>query len=156
MKKSIAICVLGMALALANVYAEHPKSFGIGVQGGWSGGMDGGLTLHFPSMPAFWTVDIDDGGFGVAGDFYFIDKTISKKINLGWYLGIGAYAYLGLWRDDLNISGALRLPIGLSWQPAKFFELYLQAVPSLGLHFVPDIGMWPNYLGGNIGIRFWL
>jgi hypothetical protein len=156
MKKLLLVGVISLALGVSGAFAQHPSGFGIGAQGGWSGGVGGGLTLHIPSVPIFWTVDVDLGGLGVAGDFYIFDQPLVPAAKLGWYLGGGAYGYFGVWGDEVAIAAGARLPIGLSWQPLDFLEVYLQVVPSIGLQILPGIGLWPNFFGGNLGIRVWL
>jgi hypothetical protein len=152
-KKAIVVLAFLLCVGTVGLFAEHPKGLGIGVQGGWSGGVGGGLSLKLPSVPVFWTIDLDYGGLGVAGDFYLIDQTLVK--DLGWYLGIGVYGYFGVWADELSIAAGGRIPIGLSWRPIDLLEIYAQAVPSIGLSVSPNLGLWPNFFGGNLGIRLW-
>ncbi|MDR3334867.1 MAG: hypothetical protein LBT13_08300 [Treponema sp.] len=125
MKKLAAVCIIGLVLGTAGVFAEdqksdgggsgiftkdqHPDGWGIGIQGGF--GMGGGgaaLSLKIPALPIFWAVRLNFGGssregheshfgIGVSGDYYFIDKAILPDIGLGWYLGAGAY--IGYWNN---------------------------------------------------------
>jgi hypothetical protein len=91
---------------------------------------------------------------GVSGDYYFIDKAIAPKIGLGWYLGGGIYGNVGFWSDYVFLAAGGRLPIGLSWQPIDLIEVYLQAVPSIGVQILPPINLnWG--IGVDLGIRFW-
>jgi hypothetical protein len=154
-KKIVCTTVLALVLGAGAAFADHPGGFGIGLQGGWSGGVGGGLTLKFPSLPVYWSIDGGSSSLAVAGDYYFIDKDFID--GLGFYIGVGAYVGLGVWGwdDGFNLWAGARVPIGLSWRPINFLELYLQAVPSLGLHVIPFKGLWPNFIGGNLGIRFW-
>jgi hypothetical protein len=155
MKKFIAVCIVGFALSTAAVFADHPGGLGIGLQGGWSGGVGGGLSLKVPSLPVFWTIDasFSNGiGLGVAGDYYIFDQDFAK--GLGWYLGVGGFGYIGLY-DPLGLAAGARVPIGLSWRPIDLLEIYLQVVPSIGLQVLPKIDLWPNFFGGNLGIRLW-
>jgi hypothetical protein len=159
MKKFLAVFVIGLCLSTAAVFAQHSNKFGIGLQGGWAGGVGGGLSLKLPSVPLFWTIDADNNWLGVAGDFYFIDKSLVPEAKLGWYFGVGVYGDLGFWGDHDDSFGLIvggRLPIGLSWQPLNWFELYLQVVPNIGLQISPDIGLGGNFFGANLGIRLWL
>ncbi|GHT79080.1 hypothetical protein FACS1894130_06900 [Spirochaetia bacterium] len=155
-KKVVAVVVLGLVLGTAAVFADHPKGLGIGVQGGWSGNVGAGLSLKLPSVPVYWTVDATFGagfGLGVAGDYYLFDSDFSP--NFGWYLGLGMAVNLGFY-DPLVLAVGARLPFGLSWQPIKLLEVYIQLVPSIGLAILPDFGIWPNSFSGNLGIRLWL
>ncbi|MDR2491787.1 MAG: hypothetical protein LBD20_10345 [Spirochaetaceae bacterium] len=154
-KKSICITVLALTLGVGAAFADHPDGFGIGLQGGWFGEPNGGLTLKFPKVPVFWSINADKASLAVAGDYYFIDHDFME--GLGFYIGVGAYAGLGVWGwdDGFNLWAGVRVPIGLSWRPLDLLEIYLQAVPSIGLRIIPPRALWPNFIGGNLGIRFW-
>jgi len=163
MKKICFVLILAAIIATGTAFADHPSGFGIGVQGGGSGGWGstfgggGGLTLKLPSMPIFWTVDFAAwSGYAwlwLAGDYYLIDQKLVSDIGLNWYLGVGGYVNLGL-GDPLGLGVGARLPIGLSWQPIQLLEIYLQVVPSIGLGILPGIGLGGGW-GGNLGIRLW-
>jgi hypothetical protein len=159
MKRVFLIGVIGLALCVTGVLAQHSgDQWGIGVQFG--GGIDGfgaDLTLKIPQVPVFWTVGATIlpkyFGLGLAGDYYFIDNSLVPDINLDWYLGGGGYAHVGF-GDDVSVAVGARLPIGLSWHPIDLIEVYIQAVPSIGLSIVPIGFDWG--IGGSLGIRFWL
>ncbi|MDR0635864.1 MAG: DUF3996 domain-containing protein [Treponema sp.] len=186
MKKLFMVGVLGLALGITGVFAQHPSGWGIGIQGGL--GLSGGgpaLSLKVPSLPIFWAINLGFGGsdkdyktsrfeIGVSGDYYFYDQALLPDIGLGWYLGGGGYFWFsnftyhtpGQDQSWTGIGLGGRLPIGLSWMlpiPVKL-ELYLQAVPSLGIKFLigDTYGDDYNYdvfdfgIGGNLGIRIWL
>ncbi|MDR3303463.1 MAG: hypothetical protein LBS86_03540 [Treponema sp.] len=200
MKKLCAVCLLGVALAVTGAFAQekeklHPDGWGLGAQFGFdlnpfSGGGAGGggaFSLKAPALPIYWTFRLSFGGnrgaggwshfgFGVSGDYYFIDQAIVPDIGLGWYLGGGAF--VGYWSEkyhrwnsyDTDWSYALlqiggELPIGIYWMipiPVKL-ELYLQAVPNIGVQFAVggnkdyyDDGLFWFSIGGNIGVRIWL
>jgi len=166
MKKLVLVLVLFAILATGTVFADHPKGFGIGVQGGTSANWDGwsyfnygaALSLKLPSLPVFWAVRIDSWPsylyLTVSGDKYLIDSAIAKDIGLHWYLGVGVGVGLGL-GSPLAINAAARLPIGLSWQPIPLLELFLQVVPSLGVAVLPDFHFPSGGWGGDFGIRLW-
>ncbi|AEF80196.1 hypothetical protein [Leadbettera azotonutricia] len=180
MKKLALVAVLGVVLAIVGVFADHPSGWGVGLDvqlgGSWDKDYYGdpgaryALSLKAPQLPIFWgiTLDINNNwfGIGITGDYYLIDKLLVKNIGLGWYLGLGGYVNVNIW--DLpadyswtSIGLGARLPIGLSWQPLDFLEVFLDFGPSLGLAFglgdayddhihFPD-GGW----AGDFGIRFW-
>jgi hypothetical protein len=183
MKRVFLVLAIGLALC-AGAFAQdqHPTDkWGIGIQGGGSGGgFNGGgvdLTLKIPSVPVFWGIDLGFGshwfGVGVSGDYYFIDKTLLPEAKLGWYLGGGVYARFTSvkgfgWEDNklveknwVSLGAGARLPIGLSWHPIDLVEVYIQAVPSIGVN-IPFYNTeffdhdWIGWgIGGNLGIRFW-
>ena len=172
MKKFLVVLVLAAVIATGTVFADHPGGLGFGVQGGgggtWSGGGFGvnrgaALSLKIPSMPIFWAIDIEGNSLGVylgiAGDYYFVDSALVPGIGLNWYFGFGVGAGIGIY-NDIYFSIVARLPVGLSWQldinagPIDAFEIYLQAVPSLGISLNPfkfPAGGWPI----NVGFRLW-
>ncbi|MCL2721880.1 MAG: hypothetical protein FWD47_11150 [Treponema sp.] len=167
MKKLLFVLILAAIITTGTAFADHPNGLGIGVQTGtfgtWSG--YGGytpnvaLSLKVPSLPVFWAIrlDIYDGYFGlnVAGDYYLIDNVLVRDIGLHWYLGVGVGVNLGI-SDPLIFGAAVRLPIGLSWQPIPLLELFLQLVPNLGLQVLPSVHFPYGGWGGDFGIRLWL
>jgi hypothetical protein len=165
MKKILFVFVLVAIIATGTAFADYPSGFGIGVQGGWSGSWTGGggggaaLSLKIPGVPVFWAVQLGFPGndyvwLNVAGDYYLIHNPLVSSIGLHWYFGLGLGVGLGL-GSSFHLGAEFRVPVGLSWQPLDFLELYLQAVPSIGALFIPDVGIWGGW-GGNLGIRFWL
>jgi len=167
MKKVIICLALFAILAAGTVFADHPGGFGIGAQYGGGGywGVSGyhsnfAVSLKFPNLPVFWavTLDINTGyfGLGISGDVYFIDTIMVPKINLNWYLGIGASVGLSFSSNYFGLKAAARLPVGISWQPIPFFEVFLQVVPSLGIDIVPSFHFPSGGIGGDIGIRLWI
>jgi hypothetical protein len=193
MKKTVLAIALATILAAGVAFADHPKGWGIGLQGGWTGGWGGigwgggALTLKAPSFPIFFAVSggIHSNSFtiGVAGDYYLIDKVLVPDIKLGWYLGVGGYISFynhseTYFNEKYSASGfglGARVPIGLSWQPLNFLELYADFAPSLGIAFQGE-GKYKDKNDGNkekvwrkagvdfpdggygfdFGIRFWL
>jgi hypothetical protein len=186
MKKLFAVCIIGLVLGVTGVFAQHPGGLGIGLQGGFGiGGGGAALSLKLPSLPIYWTARLSFGGtsaeystsyfgFGVSGDYYFMDQPLVPDLGLGWYLGGGAFVgYYGAsyhagsgqsgWSYALLQVGG-ELPVGLSWMipiPVKL-ELYFQLVPNLGIQFAvgdsehyDDGFIWFD-INGNIGIRYWL
>jgi hypothetical protein len=159
MKKLLAVCIIGLCLGTTAVFASHPGGLGIGLQGGYGGGVGGGLSLKFPSLPIFWTIDASGDWLGVAGDYYFIDQSLSKTLNFGWYLGAGGFVSLGFWGNhtaNFELGAGARGVIGLTIRPVNILEIYLQATPSLGIFVGDKIGIWPSWYGGGLGIRLWL
>ena len=166
MKKFVLCLALFVILAVGTAFADHPSGFGIGVQGGFSGswGVKGGLgngalSLKLPSLPIFWAMRMDIVesyfGLGVSGDYYLIDSKLVPAFGLNWYLGVGGALGLSIGKDWLGLGIAARLPIGLSWQPIKFLEIFLQVVPSLGVSILPEFHFPYGGWGGDIGIRLW-
>jgi hypothetical protein len=175
MKKLILCGALALALSVPGLFAEHPQSLGIGVLGRFGYGVGssfygGGLSLKLPSIPIFWGVNIGVGshffGFGVTGDKYIIDQTLTEiggSMPFGWYLGIGGYFDFATWtwrdaywyngqRKDYSYTNAgfgARLPIGINLQiPISNIKLepFLEAAPSLGLglRFYDDSPYWKD------------
>jgi hypothetical protein len=184
MKKLFMVGVLGLALSITGVFAQHPGGLGIGIQGGFGlGGGGPALSLKVPSLPIYWAVRLtfkgsskegehSQFGIGVSGDYYFYDQALLPEIGLGWYLGGGAF--VGYYGDTWHYSGGDKswatlqiggeLPVGLSWMipiPVKL-ELYLQAVPNIGVQIkVADDDYYDGDffwfdIGANLGIRIWL
>jgi hypothetical protein len=181
MKKLVLIGLLGLVAATAGVFADHPSGWGLGggaeYGAGWDtptdGRVKGVLHIKAPALPVYWSVHLDvintgtkDSAFELnfTGDYYIIDKTLSADIGLGWFLGLGGY--LSFYHQGPNTSykslgAGARLPIGLSWQPLDFLEIFMDIAPSLGARYcfgadAPEefdfpTGGWQ----GDFAVRFW-
>jgi len=180
MKKILIILILA-AIMTGTAFADHPKGFGIGIVGFYPGG--GGLSLKIPSIPIFWAVNLGFGGhdywgykdswfsINLTGDYYFLDNRLGGPVH--WFLGVGGF--LGVenhsgksgdtdwgWTD---VHLGARIPIGLSIQPVKIFEIFLDIAPGFGINFYGD-SKHGNYGRGSgmgsfwywpieLGLRFW-
>jgi hypothetical protein len=162
MKKIVLVIALAAILATGTVFAQHSGGLGIGVL--WGGDIynsfahSAALSLKLPGFPFYWGISV--GGFGdvlligVQGDKYLFDQVLVKNIGLGWYFGLGGYVNLVL-ANKPSLSFGARLPIGLSWIPVNFFELFTNFAPSLGISFNPT--HFPNItVPLELGIRLWL
>jgi len=165
MKKLLIVLALAVIIATGTVFADHPSGLGIGIQGGTSSAWGGGaftngaaLSLKLPKIPIFWAARLDIWPdyflLGVSGDSYIIDQSLVKGIGLNWYLGLGLGVGIGL-GDPLALGVSGRLPIGLSWQPIPLLEIFLQAVPHLGVAVLPSFHFPYGGWGGDLGIRLW-
>ncbi|MDR2068831.1 MAG: hypothetical protein LBP71_03065 [Spirochaetaceae bacterium] len=172
--KKVLICVLLLFLTLTvETFADHPEGMGIGLdfRYGVTGGWGPALSLKLPSVPVYWGIGlgIDRNWFGlnVSGDYYFIDKTLAPEINLGWYLGLGGYVGMWIWKDnyhpawarddnlDMSLTLGARVPVGLSWQPLDFLEVFVDVAPCLGLWVIPL--RFPDWdINFDLGVRFWI
>jgi hypothetical protein len=166
MKKVVLCLALFAILATGTVFADHPGGFGIGVQFGYSGNWGEGsfgsaaLSLKLPGLPIFWAARLDIAeeylGLGVSGDFYLLDYGLIPALGFHWYLGLGVGAgFTFVDKDLLGLGLAARLPIGISWQLFSFIEIFLQAVPSLGVAVIPEVHFPYGGIGGDIGVRLW-
>jgi hypothetical protein len=176
MKKKVVLVVLLAALLTIGASADHPKGWGLGIEGqynlawdGFSGAGGVAFSLKAPQLPVFWGINLEFRnhlfGITVTGDHYFIDRTLVKDINLGWYLGLGAYG--GFWRYNYasvawnSFRFGARLPIGLSWQPLKFLEIFLDVAPSLGVgiytgDYRDNFNFPEGGLALDVGLRLWI
>jgi hypothetical protein len=175
MKKIFVVMVLILALPVF-AFAQHPSGWGIGVMGQYNMAWDGfgrapgaALSLKAPQLPIYWGANMELRGHGIGlsltGDYYLIDKALSSYF--GWYFGIGAYAGFHSYNDEskserwTSIRGGLRAPIGIYIMPVRFFELFLDVAPSLGVglyfgNYSDERFKFPEGgLGGDVGIRFW-
>jgi hypothetical protein len=159
--------VIALFLAAGTVYAEHPNKFGIGIQGAILGGagfngFGGELTLKFKGeKQLFWAIGPqlykEYFRLNLSGDYYLLDKFFPSMTTLGGYVGIGVGLHTGFGGENVfELAGALRIPIGLTFQPADVIEIYLQIVPQLGIMILPTPALWSNFWGGSLGVRLWL
>lgn len=154
MKKIVLVTALITFLGAGAAFAD----FGIGVHGG--GGMmggGGGLNLAFDNI--FIYIDasyLGASGLSLSGacDFYqFLGGNIID--NLNWYWRVGVPASLWFGNDTVGLAIGVRAPVGLSYKPIDLIELFVQVFPQVNLQLLPDVNLWHNWIGGNLGIRFW-
>jgi hypothetical protein len=175
MKKFFTVFVLLLALPLF-AFANHPSGWGLGIMGqynlawdGFAGAGGAAFSLKTPQLPVYWGINLEmrnhSLGFSLTGDYYLVDRTISRDINLGWYLGVGAYAGFHSYDYEsikwTSIRGGARVPIGIYIIPVRFLEVFLDIAPSLGVGLY--FGNWDDRFnfpeggfGVDIGLRFWL
>jgi hypothetical protein len=191
MKKFTAL-IFTIVLTVGAAFADHPRGWGVGLQGEWTGGWDGGavspgglVTLKIPSIPIFWSIFLgfssDHFRISLNADYYVIDTVLIPNAKLNFFFGIGGYlGFLNyserFFDKKYNATScciAGRFPVGLSWQPLTFLELYADFAPIIGVAinsegtyrnphdgreivwheggiFFPD-GGW----GFEFGVRFW-
>ena len=156
MKKLLFVFALVAILATGTVFAGD---FGIGVHGGYGGvGSSGGLNLGVAGLFIY----IDALGLGanhmvVSGAVDFISLFGATLVpTLDFYIRAGVGVALWGRNDALGFAAAARLPIGLSWKPIPLLEIFLQVVPQIGFQVLPEVDLWGNFWGGNLGIRIWL
>ena len=174
MKKITWILVLTLLVAAGTAFAQHPDGLGVGVGwqlgSSWESPSDLGnalsLFIKAPQSSIYWGISADvlhlnDSRFWVSltGDHYLIDSTLIPNLNLGFFLGIGVYFKFDHYGSTYNgIDLGVRVPIGLSWQPIDWFEVFFDVAPSIGFysHFgnTSKVGIGGGWQG-DIGIRFW-
>jgi len=162
------VIALAAILATSAAFADHPGGFGVGIVGqyGWGyggGNGNGGLSLKIPSIPVFWAINFGGGpnhfAIGLTGDYYIIDQALPVP-TLNWFLGIGGFLNFHSYnynngRDKSSYTSfnfGPRVPIGLSWQPVKLLELWIDVAPSLGLYIT---GANKDY-GGSVGLYWFM
>ena len=172
--KTLVLVLVFLVILAVGAFAEHPGGWGIGIVGqsdfewdGFAGYGGAALSLKVPQLPIFWGISarIKNNYFGinVTGDYYIIDKRLTSGINFGWYLGISGYAGFYHVGGDSNYNGlgvGARVPIGIYIIPVRFFEVFLDVAPSLGLGVnfggVNGFDLPAGGLGADLGVRFWL
>ena len=183
MKKFLLVFMLVTIFATSTAFADHPDGFGIGFVGSWGwgsyGGGSGGLSLKIPKVPIYWAINLWGGSgyfrLALTGDYYIIDKSFAPMFH--WFLGIGGYFNMWTWKYNYNVYSSsrtdlafgVRVPIGISFQPINWFELFFDVAPGLGFHWH---GKYDDNLGGvkherkgtaglnwsvplELGFRFW-
>ncbi|WP_461255968.1 hypothetical protein [Treponema sp. R80B11-R83G3] len=171
MKKLVIVLALVAIIATGTAFAGDQDGLGIGAfwssGGGWGSsgtvGHSGALSLHLPGIPVYWGINF--GGFGpfgntlwlgVSGDFLPVvnNQPLVKNIGLSWFIRLGLYGKI--WLGDITgLDFGARLPVGLSWQPIKVFELFLDVAPSIGLYIYDgSFGLGGGW-AGELGIRLW-
>jgi hypothetical protein len=169
MKKLVIVLALAVIITTGTVFAGDQDGLGIGVfwasGGRWGSpgtvGHNAALSLHLPGVPVYWGINFnvwdDTMWLGVSGDFLHLinNQPLVKDIGLSWFVRLGLYGKIWL-GNIIGLDFGARLPIGLSWQPIKVFELFLDIVPSIGVYIHEnDAGLGGGW-AGEFGIRLWL
>jgi hypothetical protein len=170
MKKTAMVLLILVVIGGA-AFAQHPGGWGLGVVGQYGFNWDGfdgqggaALSLKMPILPIYFGINVELKdhyfGIGVTADNYLIDKMVVSDINLGWYLGLGCYGLIGIHDDYFALCFGARLPIGVYFMPFKFFEIFFDVAPSLGLDFGVGNDAPPNKFPAgrftmDFGLRFW-
>ena len=160
MKKYIFVFVLTASVSTAT------WALGFGVQGSIvaSDSMTSSLALAIsPNRSMHMTLDwnIGDGQdhfnrVGLTFDWWLTDFA-NVRTMFYFFLGAGLYGSLIFEDDNFNFGSGLRVPFGLSAGFANdHVELYLQAVPTIGLIFKPTLKTDDFTMPVNLGVRFWI
>jgi hypothetical protein len=156
-KKLVIVVALATVLSTGTVFAGN---FGIGVHGGFGiGGIGGGAGLNLGFGDAVF-VYVDALGLGsatyISGAVDFVSIFRTEFLDtLSFYIRAGVGAAFWGFDDTFGLAAAARLPIGLSWRPISLLEVFLQVVPQIGVQITPDVDLWTNFFGGNLGLRLW-
>ena len=150
------IIALLLVVALASTGAVFAKT-GLGLQGGYAGGLGAAVTFKLDSLPCVFAVDFGfpAGGLyvGATADWWIANPKIEGT--WGWYYGVGLAGTVVL-TDPLYFGAYGRALIGTNvYLFDNFLELYLQAAWQPGLVITSDI--YPVLLNFpvNAGFRFW-
>ncbi|MCL2276436.1 MAG: hypothetical protein FWC21_00915 [Treponema sp.] len=153
MKKVLCVAVLIAVIGAGTAFAD----FGIGVHagGGMMGG-GGGLNLAFSNVYIYVDALYAGKGISLSGavDFLqFLGSDLGSNFSWYWRLGIP----VSIWGFDgsFGLAAGARFPVGISWKPIQLVEIFLQLVPQVSLQILPEINLWHNFIGGNLGVRFW-
>ena len=177
MKRILLVLVFAVILAAGAFADHHPSGLGLGIIGrinvAWYEDLEddtgaAALSLKIPWVPIFWgaSVEYKEHAFGLCltGDYYLIDNSFVDNGKFGWYFGFGGYASYNAKEDEYgswaSIHLNVRVPIGISFMPVRFFEIYVEAAPGMGIGVYlgeysdkfrfPDGGF-----GFDMGLRFW-
>ncbi|MDR0637737.1 MAG: hypothetical protein LBG27_02345 [Spirochaetaceae bacterium] len=160
MKKLLVLSAVLFTAVTIETYA-----IGLGVQfgGNMLSGFDepGFSILISPNEQVHGAVTwyIGSGGLSLGGsaDYWFLPIKITTlgPGDLKFFVGGGVYARIAIWEDYFGLGAGLRLPIGVDWK-ANVFDVFVQAVPQVGIGLLPSPGFDGFYVDLNLGARFWL
>jgi len=162
------IKTLLVVVILSTVALTQAHGFGLGAQFNFSAG-----SIFAPGVSVVFS---PSRSFHIAGNWYLgnawniVGLTLDvaplnfKFLNFGvgslaFTLGIGAYANIGFAKGlkDINVTGGVRLPVGLSLSLFKdFLEIYAHVAPSLGVRFSPSIAFDKPFFPIAVGARVWI
>jgi len=188
MKKIVLVFILTAVMSVG-AFAHHPDGWGVGggfqfghswddrISTRYRANSSFTLFLKAPTIPIYWGISASifnwefsnnhtRFGFRVTGDYFLIDNLIVSDIGLGWFLGIGGYfsydrrSWGGSDAHFNLLDFGARLPVGLSWIPLDFLEVFGSIAPSIGFYWhnrswASDRTGLGGGLQGDLGVRFW-
>ncbi len=159
-KKLLAVLAAFVIAGTANVFA-----LGIGAQGGYAVGGNGGaaLSLKVDTLPCVLAIDLGFGNnyvsVGATADWWVANPAIQGT--WGYFYGVGVGGNVAL-SDPMALLVGPRLVAGTNlFLLDGFLELYLQAAwqPSFTMVVGSDTAsgqfLW-GYVPVNVGFRVWL
>lgn len=136
---------------------------GVGLQGGYMVGANGGgsITFKLETVDLVFAADIYPGVFGLTADYWLANPTISGTWK--YFYGVGAAGSLNFANPDSLVIGlGGRALIGTNvFFLDGFLELYLQGAwqPTIWFNASKDntglTGDWWYNFPVNFGLRFW-
>jgi len=105
----------------------------------------------------------DQKTLGLTSDYWLFNNriTVTGNSDVNWFAGVGAFVSTRFDDDDKTaedekgMKGGVRIPVGVNMLIDKKIEPFFQVVPSIGLHFSPNIGATHLYFPMSIGFRIW-
>ncbi len=140
--------ILCLVILLFSVNMAFPKKSltGLGIYGNLigngSGGLGGGigLTLKFGNFPVLgleWMLAEHYSRIAASCDYWVVNDHLTGALN--YYLGIGAFAGIGIAGEYSAFDLGGRIPIGLQIYPVKNFEIFAEFAPLVG--FLPTLNL---------------
>ncbi|WGK69046.1 hypothetical protein P0082_11270 [Candidatus Haliotispira prima] len=121
------------------------------------------LTVHIPQTSILFGAGIT----GLVSSHYGINanldlllgaKSLTNWFELHIFLGLGASLYSLGEGKGIGLSAGLRLPLGMSFRPWNWLQIYLNLTPIVGagLHLEDSVRL-RIHLDGllDLGVRFW-
>ncbi len=153
MKRFVITLIFLLAMSISGFSAKNLT--GIGIYGNLIGSGSGdlgtgiGLTVkfgNFPVLGAEWMFAENASRISVSCDYWIINEHLTGALN--YYLGVGAFAGIGVAGENAAFDFGGRIPIGLQIFPVKSFEIFAEFAPLVD--FLPSLGLRFNL---RIGFR---
>ncbi len=110
-----------------------------------------GILLSWKERPLLgltWSLSDNKQTVAAFGDWRVTEGSI-EKTPLQYYLGGGGYGGVTFKDGDVDATVGARVPIGISFLPARHWELFFQLVPMLEV--LPALGL---RLGADLGFKY--
>ncbi len=157
-KRTLIFIFSAMVLLPINIFAETGLgaafSYGLGTGTG-----AGALSMSTPAIPGtVQNISLrfskDYFAIGLTDDWWVIQQPLVEHY-LDLYIGIGFYTNFGTKGGEIDWGLGGRIPVGLSYKPIDFFELFIEVVPTMGIGFDPNFYFPAWDVSGALGFRFW-
>ncbi len=157
--------VLGLVAALAVLGTSSVFAFGIGLQVNGNAGEvfapGAAITFKVDSIPLVfavnWNAGEDTTTVGLTADYWGINKRLVSigRTPLNWFFGVGFFVNT-IFADEFALTGGIRFPLGLNMFVLDgFLEPFVQIAPSMGLQFIPSLGIDRLFFPISAGFRLW-
>lgn len=118
-----------------------------------------GVTGKIPGLAPVWGANFSLSAakseyfLGVTADWFLYKQPLYTPFNLNFYMGPGLYGSVSV-AEKSRADFGLRIPIGVTWNPLRFVEVFTELTPAFGITIQDPIQ--PAWVFQSaVGARIW-